>query len=106
MPPDGRSPREPIGDAMEWVSRIVTVAAVMVLPGLGGQWLDGRWGTKFVGLLGFAAGVSLGIWYLILITRPNPRGSNTLGKGRDSQPNEDSPNKESQPNERDADRRD
>jgi hypothetical protein len=71
-PPDRNSPS---AEAMEWVSRIAAVALMMVLPGLGGQWLDGRLGTKFVALLGFALGVTSGIAYLVMITKPQHRDS-------------------------------
>jgi len=60
---------------MEWVSRILAVAAVMVLPGLAGGWLDKRWGTGFLGLAGFAVGVVSGIAYLLAITRQPPTQS-------------------------------
>jgi hypothetical protein len=60
-------------EALEWVSRIVSVAAVMVLPGLGGQWLDRRFGLGFLGPLGFVGGMALGIWYLLLVTRQPPK---------------------------------
>lgn len=62
--------RPPLAVAMEWVSRIITVALEMVLPGLAGGWLDKRWGTGFLALVGFALGVSLGIWHLIVMTKP------------------------------------
>jgi len=71
---------------MEWVSRITTVALMMVLPGLAGTWLDKRWGTGFIGLLGFALGVPAGIWYLLQMTRAkNGKG------GRKKPPSKDSP---------------
>lgn len=66
--------------ALEWVSRITAAAAMMVLPGLGGQWLDDRWGTGFLGLLGFAVGLVMGVGYLLLITRVKP--SDGAGKDR------------------------
>ncbi len=66
-PPESRSP---LAEAMEWVSRIAAVAMMMVLPGLAGNWLDGRLGTKFIALVGFAFGVTSGIAYLLAITRP------------------------------------
>jgi hypothetical protein len=75
-PPDSHSP---FAEAMEWVSRIAAVALMMVLPGLGGQWLDGRLGTKFVGLLGFALGVTSGIAYLVMMTK-SPRPDSRLTK--------------------------
>jgi uncharacterized protein YqgC (DUF456 family) len=54
---------------MTWVSRILAVAAVMVLPGVAGQWLDKRWGVGFIGLTGVAIGVISGIAYLLAITK-------------------------------------
>ena len=54
---------------MEWVSRIMAVAAMMVLPGLLGRWLDQRWSTEFLTLVGFAVGLTAGISYLVLLTR-------------------------------------
>jgi len=60
--------------AMDWVSRILAMVVVMVAPGVGGHWLDDRWGTKFLALAGFGLGMVLGIAYLLAITRG--------GKGR------------------------
>lgn len=61
--------RHPMAVAMEWVARIAGVGLEMVLPGLGGQWLDGKAGTTpFLTLAGFAAGIALGIWHLIVMT--------------------------------------
>src|SRR6266852_6376359 len=70
-------PRPPLAVAMEWVSQITTVVAEMVLPGLAGQWLDKRWGTRFLTLTGFALGVSVGIWHLVAMTRPRTAGQQT-----------------------------
>lgn len=61
--------------AMEWVSRITTVALEMVLPGIGGQWLDARWGTSVVGPLGFVFGFTVGMWHLLRMTKPTPRNA-------------------------------
>jgi hypothetical protein len=58
----------PIGLAFEWVARILAVSAEMVLPGLFGQWLDDRWGTKFLALVGFGVGIVVGIVHLIAMT--------------------------------------
>ena len=55
--------------AMEWVSKITTVALEMVLPGFFGQWLDGKWGTGFLGPTGFAFGVVVGMWHLLRMTK-------------------------------------
>jgi hypothetical protein len=75
----------PLAAAMEWVSRIITVALEMVLPGLAGGWLDKRWGTSFLALVGFALGVSMGIYHLIVMTSPKRGGPEkpTSGKNQD-----------------------
>lgn len=54
---------------MTWVARITAVGLVMVLPGLGGLWLDKHLGSRFLGLVGFALGVIGGLAYLVGITR-------------------------------------
>ncbi len=59
--------------ALVWVSRIMAVGLEMVLPGLAGQWLDGRLGTSFLTPLGFVLGLSAALYHLILMTRPTPR---------------------------------
>ena len=59
----------PVGAAMEWVARIVAAGLIMVLPGLGGQWIDRQMGTHFLVLLGFALGIALSLVYLLAITR-------------------------------------
>jgi hypothetical protein len=75
---DGQSP---IGTAMQWVSQITTVALEMVLPGIAGHWLDKRWGTEFLALLGFGIGVPLAIWHLLLLSkRDQERRSRRLDK--------------------------
>jgi hypothetical protein len=79
-PPEDKRP--PMAIAMEWVSQVTTVVLEMVLPGLGGQWLDGKLDTGYLGLLGFAFGVTLGVWHLIWMTRPrnqSPRRSDGSG---------------------------
>ena len=65
--PDEREP--PMAVAMQWVARVFAASLMMVLPGLGGQWLDGRWNTKFIGAAGFVAGLVGGVVYLIAVTR-------------------------------------
>jgi hypothetical protein len=54
--------------AMEWVTRITTVAFVMVAPGLLGYWIDGKFGIRLLAPVGFLLGVCGGIWYLLAIT--------------------------------------
>ena len=58
-----------MAEAMNWVSKITTVVLEMVLPGLAGIWLDNQLETQFLTLLGFALGVSLGMWHLIMMTK-------------------------------------
>lgn len=41
----------------------------MVLPGLGGYWLDHRLGVSFLAVAGFVIGGCLGVWHLMVITR-------------------------------------
>ena len=68
---------------MEWVSRVFAMCIAMVGPGLLGMWLDDKWGTVFLGVLGFGLGVALGIYYLLFITKQPPtnsRGKSTAGK--------------------------
>ena len=64
--------RPPMAVAMQWVSQITTIVMEMVLPGLAGQWLDNRWGTKFLALAGFGIGMATAIWHLIALTKPPP----------------------------------
>ena len=51
-----------------WLSRITTVVLEMLLPGLAGHWLDQRWGTNFLILVGLVFGLTLGIWHLLVMT--------------------------------------
>ncbi|MDZ4819280.1 MAG: AtpZ/AtpI family protein [Planctomycetota bacterium] len=55
--------------AMEWVAKITTVSLEMVLPGLFGDWLDGKFGTSFLVFIGFAIGLSGGLWHLLQMTK-------------------------------------
>ena len=72
--------------AMEWVAKITTVGLMMVLPAVGGQYLDSRWGTKYWALIGMVTGVVAGMVSLWQITRrpPDPplAAEELLGKGR------------------------
>lgn len=63
--------------ATEWVSRVMAIGLLMVLPGVLGAWLDKKFGTSFLTLLGFAIGLLAGLSGLILIARrltPPARG--------------------------------
>lgn len=64
-----RPPVHPLAQAVEWVAKITTVALEMVLPAVGGAYLDRRWGTQYWALVGLVVGVILGIWHLLQLTR-------------------------------------
>lgn len=68
--------------AMEWVTRITTVAVVMVVPGLLGYWIDHKIGTRFLAPIGFVMGVCGGVWYLLAMTGALKKQSRPPG-GRD-----------------------
>ena len=53
---------------MEWVARIMAVSLIMFVPGLCGQWLDRRFGTGFLTLIGFALGMTVGFYTLLVFT--------------------------------------
>ncbi len=69
QPPDGSPQPSPMALALEWVSRILAAVLVMVGLGLGGQWLDRKFGTRYWVLVGFLIGLPVGLGYLIWITR-------------------------------------
>jgi hypothetical protein len=66
-------PVTPMAAAMQWVARIFAAALLMFLPGLGGQWLDEKFGTRFIGLAGLVLGVVGGMMYLIAATKSDAR---------------------------------
>ena len=61
--------------ALEWVSRVLAVCVVMVLPGLGGGWLDRRLGTGYWAPCGFVFGFVSGTTALILLVQREGRRS-------------------------------
>jgi hypothetical protein len=67
--------RHPMAVAYGWASRITGVSLEMVVPGLFGLWLDFRLGTVCLfTLIGFAGGMSYGLWHLIRMTSPSTGG--------------------------------
>lgn len=65
--------------AAEWFGRLTVVGIEMVVFGLGGVWLDGRLHVEpWFALLGFAVGIALGIYHLLLMT------AQERGKGNSS----------------------
>ena len=69
---DSNEDRSAMAVAMAWASQITAISVEMVLPGLGGLWLDRKFNTTpLLTLLGFALGLTAAIWHLIRITK-NP----------------------------------
>ena len=61
--------------AVEWVARITAVALLMILPGVAGDWLDARFGTKFLALVGFGLGFCAGfVALLAMVSTKKPSG--------------------------------
>jgi F0F1-type ATP synthase assembly protein I len=61
--------RRALGEAFNWVGRVIAVAVEMVLPGVAGAWLDRTWGTVFLSPLGFVLGLLLGVTHLIVMVQ-------------------------------------
>jgi len=68
----------PIAEAIHWVSRITSVALVMLLPILGGRWLDDRWKTQYWALIGLVVGLLVGLMQLLAIAKE--AGKRNAGK--------------------------
>jgi hypothetical protein len=61
--------------AAAWATRLITVSLEMVIPGVGGYWLDQYLGTVVLfTLLGFGLGLTLGIMHLIRMTQSDGDG--------------------------------
>jgi hypothetical protein len=58
----------PMGAALEWVGRIVAIGLVMVLPIVGGNYLDKWLGTSFWGIAGLIFGFVAGLSSLLVMT--------------------------------------
>jgi len=58
---------------MEWVAKITTVGLEMVLPTVGGGYLDSHLGTKYWTPIGVILGMVVGMWHLLQMTRPKTR---------------------------------
>ena len=57
--------------AYSWVALLTTISFEMVLPALGGFWLDRKLGTKLLFLiLGAVLGFTVGFWHLLKLTLP------------------------------------
>ena len=69
---------------MEWVAKITTVGLEMVLPVIGGGYLDKYLGTGYWAIVGLVVGVVVGFWHLLQMTKaPPPKQDRTKGGGTD-----------------------
>jgi len=84
---DERPTIDPLALAMEWVTKITTVALEMVLPALGGAYLDKRMGTSYWTFVGLIAGFTVGMWHLLQMTRA-PRNKAELKRTQRDTTNE------------------
>ena len=68
-----------MAQAVEWVSKITTVALEMALPAIGGGYLDKRFGTKYWALAGVILGFVVGMWHLLQMTKVTSSGKRSVG---------------------------
>lgn len=83
-------PSYPFAEASAWLGRVAAMAIVMVLPIVGGQYLDESLGIQVLGPIGVLIGLTLGLVYLLAITgvfRKNTKRSKR-GSQNDGQPPE------------------
>jgi len=76
---DERPNFDPFARATEWVAKITTVGVVMVLPVVGGHYLDLWLGTRYWVLLGVVFGMVAGMWHLLRITQSKSGGKDKSG---------------------------
>jgi len=74
---DERPGSDPMALALEWVTKITTVGLEMVLPAVGGGYLDRRLNTTYWTLIGLVFGVVFGMWHLLQMTRPKNGGGSS-----------------------------
>lgn len=66
--------KNPMGEAMMWVSKITSSCIAMVLPGIGGMWLDKQLGTTPVlGLVLLVFGMVAGFYLLVKMVQEPTR---------------------------------
>lgn len=64
-----------MGEAMMWVSKITSSCIAMVLPGIGGMWLDKHFGTTPIcAIVLFVLGMGAGLYLLIKAVTPGTGG--------------------------------
>lgn len=83
MDPPERRP--PLAEALEWSSRITTVALEMVVPAVLGWWVDQKLGTVVVFVvLGAAVGMTTAIVHLLRMTSAARPGDGPGGETKES----------------------
>lgn len=60
--------RSPVGEALTWASRIMSVGMAMFLPSVIGGWLDERLGTEVLAAIGLVLGFLAGLTWLVRMT--------------------------------------
>jgi len=63
---------------------------MMVLPAIGGQWLDTRRGTNYWSFIGLVLGVSVGLWQLLQLAGVGSRRPSNSDPKRPKPPKPDS----------------
>ncbi len=66
--PQHRPPHSPIGEALSWASRIMSVGMAMFVPAAIGGWLDDRLGTEVLAAVGLILGFVAGLTWLVRMT--------------------------------------
>lgn len=68
---DSPDDRSALARAIDLANTVIAICVEMVLPVLGGYWLDRRLGiTGPFAILGGAVGMTLGVWSLIRLAQP------------------------------------
>jgi|TARA_B100000530_G_scaffold308513_1_gene233702 F0F1-type ATP synthase assembly protein I len=60
-----RPKRSSLAEAYDLVSRVLTCVMVMILPGIGGGYLDNHYDTSYMMVAGWIIGPPFGLWQLI-----------------------------------------
>ncbi len=62
-----RPKRSAMSEAYGVMSQVLTCVVIMILPGMGGRYLDTYYETSFMMVTGWIIGPPLGLWQLIRI---------------------------------------
>lgn len=60
--------RSPMGEALTWASRIMSVGMVMFLPAAIGGWLDDQFGSEVLAAVGLVLGFFVGLTWLVRLS--------------------------------------